>query len=122
MKMFSRIKPLLPTLALIALSAPFAAFGAAQDIVSPIANNILAVSRIAVTIVFVLSIVVFGWGIVKFITAAGDPTAVEKAKQFLYWGVIGMAIGASLFGLITFLRTYFGVEAGGLVITPPIVL
>lgn len=122
MKNFSHIKRALPTIALIAMSVPLVAFGAAQDIVSPIATNILNLSRILVSIVFVLSIVVFGWGIVKFITAAGDPTAVEKAKQFLYWGVIGMAVGASIFGLVTFLQTYFGVQSGGLDIEVPIVL
>lgn len=113
---------MLPTLTLIALSVPLTAFGAEFDNITPIAENILDLSKILVLIVFVLSIVVFGWGIVKFITAAGDPTAVEKAKQFLYWGVIGIAVGASIYGLITFLQTYFGVEAGGLTIEAPEVI
>lgn len=99
---------------------PFAAL-AQQDVVTPIANQILNLARVLVTIVFVLSVVAFGWGIVSFVLAAGDPAAVQKAKSFLLWGVIGMAVGASLFGLITFLQTYFGVQAGGLIITPPIV-
>ena len=99
---------------------PLLAFAADPvDLVTPIANNILTVSRVLVTIVFVLSIIVFGWGIVKFITAAGDQAQVVKARGFLLWGVIGMAVSASLFGLIVFMRTYFGVDAGQLTILPP---
>ena len=90
---------------------PFAAF-AQSDLLSPIAGNVLILSRTLVTIVFVLSIVMFGWGIVKFIAAAGSDE-VKKARQFLYWGVIGMAVAASLFGLVQFLQTYFGVAGIG---------
>lgn len=95
---------------------------AQTDIVTPIAKNVLTLSRVLVTIVFVLSVVMFGWGIVKFVTAAGDPKKLADAKQFLWYGVIGMAVGASLFGLVTFLQTYFGVRAGQLEIEPPTVL
>ena len=87
-----------------------------------IATNVLALVRVLVTVVFVLAIVAFGWGIVQFIFAGGDPTALGKAKSFLLWGVIGMAVMASVFGLTTFLQSYFGVQAGGLRITPPTVL
>jgi len=107
------------TFAAVALAMPFMALAAAQDIVSPIATNVLNLVKILVTIVFVLAVVAFGWGIVKFIFAGGDPTGIAKAKAFLLWGVIGMAVMASLFGLVGFLQTYFGVDAGGLNIIPP---
>ena len=103
----------------VAATMPFMAFAAAQDIVTPIANNVLNLVKVLVTIVFVLAVVAFGWGIVKFIFAGGDPSGIAKAKAFLLWGVIGMAVMASLFGLVGFLQTYFGVEAGGLNIVPP---
>ena len=89
-----------------------------QDVVN-IVNNVLTVVRIMVTIVFVLSIVVFGWGIVQFILAAGDPTLVAKAKQFLFWGVVGMAVGATIFGLVEFLQRYFGLRPDRLIIQEP---
>ena len=86
-----------------------------------IVNNILSVVQIFVTIMFVLSIVVFGWGIVQFILAAGDPAAVKKAKSFLLWGVIGMAVFASIFGLVNWLQGYFGVESSRLIIPQPVI-
>ena len=119
---FNRI--VVPAFAIIAIALPLiaSAAGTAQDIVTPIAKNILDLSRMLTLVVFVLAIVAFGWGIVQFIFAAGDPASVTKAKGFLLWGVIGMAVMASLFGLITFLQTYFGVTKGGQVdITVPII-
>lgn len=115
---FSRIVPIVSILAIIAV--PFVAFAApADDIVSPIANNILRTVRVLSTVVFVLAVVAFGWGIVQFIFAGGDPSAIGKAKSFLLWGVIGMAVMASVFGLTDFLQRYFGVTAGGINIVTP---
>ena len=121
MKTVSRFSRILPTLAVLAIALPMiaSAAGTAQDIVTPIANNILALVRVLVLVVFVLAVVAFGWGIVQFIFAGGDPAAIGKAKSFLLWGVIGMAVMASLFGLITFLQQYFGVRAGGLDVRAP---
>ena len=121
MKTVSRFNRIVPAFTIIAIALPLIASAAAQDIVTPIANNVLSRVRVLVLIVFVLAIVAFGWGIVQFIFAGGDPTAIGKAKSFLLWGVIGMAVMASLFGLITFLQQYFGVNSGGLNILPPIV-
>ena len=122
MKTVSRFNRIVPAFTIVAIALPFIVSAAtAQDIVTPIANNVLALVRVLVLIVFVLAIVAFGWGIVQFIFAGGDPTAIGKAKSFLLWGVIGMAVMSSLFGLITFLQQYFGVNSGGLNILPPIV-
>ena len=123
MKTVSRFNRIVSAFAIIAIAIPLIASAAAtaDDIITPIANNVLKLVRVLVLIVFVLAIVAFGWGIVQFIFAGGDPSAIGKAKSFLLWGVIGMAVMASLFGLITFLQQYFGVNAGGLNILPPIV-
>ena len=123
MKTSSRVSRFVPVLIAIAISAPLIvlAAGTAQDLVTPIADNILKTVKVLVTIVFVLAVATFGWGIVQFIFAAGDPTTLAKAKQFLLWGVIGMAVMASVFGLTDFLQRYFGIEKGVLPITPPTV-
>lgn len=115
---FNRIAP---ALAILAVVAPFVAMAAANDLVTPIANQILSTVKVLVTVVFVLAIVAFGWGIVKFIFAGGDPTKLGEAKSFLLWGVIAMAVMASVFGLTQFLQNYFGVTPGGLNIVAPVV-
>lgn len=121
MNTVSRFNRIVPTIIIVAAMLPLIAMAQASDIVTPVAKQVLDTVKVLVTIVFVLAVVVFGWGIVKFIFAGGDPTALGKAKSFLLWGVVGIAVMASVFGLISFLQTYFGVKAGGLTITPPIV-
>ena len=113
MKSISRIKSFVPTIALIGAVLPMIVSAQATDLLNPIAVNVLTLSGTLVTIVFVLSIVAFGWGIVKYITAAGDAAQESKARGILTWGVIGMAVAASLFGLVQFLQNYFGVTGIG---------
>ncbi|OHA00468.1 MAG: hypothetical protein A3C07_01265 [Candidatus Sungbacteria bacterium RIFCSPHIGHO2_02_FULL_47_11] len=97
---------------------PFAVL-AQTDKLSPVAQNLLTALNIVVTIVFVLAVVVFGWGIVQLIIAAGDPAKIKQARQFIVWGVIGIAILASIFGIIQFIQNYIGVTAGTGPIRPP---
>lgn len=92
--------------------APLAAL-AQQDVLSPILTNLTQAVRILVALTFLLALFFFAWGIVKLIVAAGDPEKVKEAKGYLLWGVIGLAVLASIFGLIQFLQSYFGIQPGG---------
>ncbi len=49
-----------------------------------------------------VALIVFFWGIVKFIRSAGSETAREDAKNTLFWGVISLFVMVSLFGIINF--------------------
>lgn len=105
------------TSSLVATSLLIPAFALAQAAggaqLNTIISNITGASRLVVTLLFVLAMLVFVWGAVKLILAAGDPDQIKKAKSFMWWGVIAMAVLASVFGLVTFLQSYFGVEGGG---------
>jgi hypothetical protein len=84
-------------------------------------QGVLNVLSIVITIVFVIAVIVFGWGIVKLILAAGDPTEIKNAKQFIWWGIIGIAILASIGGLIRYLQSFFGVDSGSSIIDTPVI-
>ncbi|OHA00465.1 MAG: hypothetical protein A3C07_01250 [Candidatus Sungbacteria bacterium RIFCSPHIGHO2_02_FULL_47_11] len=90
--------------------------------VDTILFRILNTLRTVVLIVFVLAVIVFGWGVVKLILAAGNPTEIAKAKLFIWWGVIGMAILASITGIIVYLQEFFGVSSGGSIKFPTFTL
>ena len=86
------------------------------------ANNLLQTANILVTLLFVVALLVFAFGIIRFLLAAGDPNAVSSAKGYILWGVVGMAVLASLFGLILFLRNFFGISGdAGTIKVPDIV-
>ena len=93
----------------ISLLWPFFA-SAQEDVVTPVAENVLSAVNVFVVITFVLAVAIFGWGIVRLILAAGDPTEIEKAKQFIWWGVIGMGIIAMIGGIINWIAAYLGIN------------
>ncbi|OGZ97856.1 MAG: hypothetical protein A2679_00860 [Candidatus Sungbacteria bacterium RIFCSPHIGHO2_01_FULL_54_26] len=105
-----------------ALLAAFPLAVAAQGL-----NNILRLAETAVEIVdigilivFTIAVLVFGWGIVKYLTAAGDATKLAAARGFLWWGILGVFVLAAMYGLVLFVADALGIDdVGGGAIQPP---
>lgn len=55
-----------------------------------------------------LAFLVFIWGVAKFIKASGDGKEVKESKNLLIWGVIGLFIMVSIWGIIAWLQREFG--------------
>jgi hypothetical protein len=60
---------------------------------------------------FGLAIIYFFWGVAKYILAAGDPKAAAEGRSIMIWGIVALAVMASIYGLIFFLQNAFGVNA-----------
>lgn len=75
------------------------------------------VARI-IPVMFALAIVYFFWGVIKYIRSAGDPKEADAGKSIMIYGVIGIAVMASIYGLIAWLQGTLGVGSGGTVILP----
>jgi len=73
--------------------------------------------------VFALALIYFLWGVVKFIWNWGNAADREAGQKHMLWGVIGMAIMLSAFGIMNFIFTSVVVNTGysGKVPTPPAV-
>lgn len=54
---------------------------------------------------------VFVWGVARFIKASGNEKEVKDSKNILIWGVIGMFVLVSIWGIITLLRGELGFGA-----------
>jgi hypothetical protein len=76
------------------------------DALTSIIGHILDTVNILIGVFFVLGVALFGWGVAKLIYAAGDPTQIQKAKQFIWWGIIGMAILAMIGGILNWIAAY----------------
>ncbi|MBN2094021.1 MAG: hypothetical protein JW740_01470 [Candidatus Zambryskibacteria bacterium] len=55
-----------------------------------------------------VAFLVFVWGIAKFIRAAGSEKEIKDSKNLIIWGVIGIFIMVSIWGIIAFLSSEFG--------------
>lgn len=99
--------------------APTLAFG--QGNFSGIDNLVQQFGRIVarvIPIMFALAIIYFFWGLIKFIRAAGDPKAAAEGKGIMIYGVIAIAVMVSIYGLVAWLQSNLGINAGGSVILP----
>ncbi len=108
------------TLGALAISAPVAF---AQDTIKVDAKAAgfsitdlgkLIQSPLSVTlgIVGLLVFVYLIWGGIEWITAGGDKSKTESARQKLTNAIIGLAIVAAAFAISQVLGTFFGIKVG----------
>ena len=76
-------------------------------------NNLILNPIIA--LMFGVSVVIFIYGIVKFLTTdAGDAGSTRiEARNSMMWGIIGMVIMFSVYGIIKLILDTFGVTPTG---------
>lgn len=59
------------------------------------------------------SLLVFVWGIAKFILSAGDEKKVAEGKTLMFWGVVALFVMVSVWGIIQlFYSDLFGGSIG----------
>lgn len=66
----------------------------------------------AVKVVFALGLLMFLWGIVEFLWALKDGKVDETGKQHMLWGMVGMLIMVSVYGIIALIMNTFGIDFG----------
>ncbi len=64
---------------------------------------------------FAVALLYFLWGIYKFLANNESDEEREIGKRNMFWGIIGMAIMVSVFGIINVILGTFG-------LTPPTIL
>ncbi len=104
MKKLRKIFPWLPILAAI---TPLIA--AAQDPVTQFLYNLRNWVITLIPILMAVVVIVFLWGIVKYITAAGDMEKEKDARGYIIYGLIGIAVMVGIWGLIAFILSTFGI-------------
>jgi hypothetical protein len=65
-----------------------------------------------IQVVFAAGLFLFLWGLVVFLWNLNEGGEDKGGKQHMLWGIIGMFIMASVYGIISFLNTSFGLQAG----------
>jgi len=72
-----------------------------------------------ITLLQIVAVVVFLWGVVKFISAGGNQEKIKTAKGFIIWGLVGIFVLVSLQGLIYLLQQMFFDGVPPTTYTPP---
>jgi hypothetical protein len=56
----------------------------------------------------VIAFLVFIFGVARYIRATGDEKDIQSKKNFLIWGVVGLFVIFSIWGIITYIKGEFG--------------
>lgn len=88
--------------------SPLAAFAATD--VSSILTTVSNILNALIPLFMVIATVVFLWGIVRYITAAGDEEKVKEAKSFIMYGLIGLFVMVAVWGLVNVLINTFSLN------------
>lgn len=63
-----------------------------------------------IKLLFAIATAVVAWGVVLYIIGAqGSESKTEQAKSIMVWGVVGMFIMASAWGIVNLLCNFFQV-------------
>jgi Type IV secretion system pilin len=79
-----------------------------QDILKGSATLIGTLIKVSVAI----AVLVFFWGLVKFIFKAGDEKSHEEGRNRMIWGVIALFVLVSIWGIVKYLQSDFGLTVG----------
>jgi len=63
-----------------------------------------------ITLLFAGAVVVFLWGVFEFIRDKDSDEAVGKGKQHMMYGIIGIFIMVSVFGIMRLILNTFGLD------------
>lgn len=107
-----------PLLWFIALSVIFIPFFSHAQTINTILQDISEILNTVIPILMILATLLFLWGIIQYITAAGDEEKLKGARQFIIWGLIGLFVMVAVWGLVNVLLNTFGVSTPGTPIGP----
>ncbi len=58
-----------------------------------------------IPLLFVLVTVYFFWGVITYVRAGGEQKAIDTGKQHMIYGIIGMAVMASAWGIVSLIAS-----------------
>lgn len=91
---------------------PFAAFAQVGETtnIPGFIEQINAVINTIIPFLVGLAVLIIIWGVFNYISGAGDEEKRAQAKQYIVWGVVGVFIMLSVWGLVNILVNSFGLK------------
>jgi hypothetical protein len=67
--------------------------------------------------IIALTVLIFLWGVFKFVIAGADGDARKEAQGYMIWGIIALFVMVSVWGLVNILVRTFNLESSS--VPPP---
>ena len=81
--------------------------GAGEQLLERIINYIVDP---AIRVVFTAGLFLFLWGLVEFLWGLKEGKSQEDGKRHMIWGMVGMLIMVSVYGIIALIVNTFGIN------------
>ncbi|MEN9852274.1 MAG: hypothetical protein RI996_217, partial [Candidatus Parcubacteria bacterium] len=75
----------------------------AQEFINKVS---IAILDPLIGLAFVVAVAVFIWGIIGFINALNSGGDTKPGKSHMIWGIVGMTIMISAFGIINMIKSF----------------
>lgn len=93
-----------------ALAFPLVSFAQLDNLVS-IVGSLGDIVNMLIPIVFALALLVFFWGLVRYIFSKEDDK--EQAKKTMIWGVVALFVMAAVWGLVAWIGEALDIDTSG---------
>ena len=74
--------------------------------------KLIDILNLTVQVLIAAAVVLFLFGVVKYIASGEDETKRKEAKSYIVYGIIGLFVMVSVWGLVGILTGTFGVNIG----------
>jgi len=109
-------------ISVLSLATPLAAMAATAlgSTALSIVTDIQAILNVLLPVLMLVGVVVFLWGVIKYITSSGDEEARKSARGYIIYGLIGIFIMVALWGIIQVAAQTLGIggQTGGTIQLP----
>lgn len=75
---------------------------------------------LALPIVVAIALLVFFWGLVKFIFSQGSEESKIEAKKIMLWGLVALFVMVAVWGLVKFIGDALNIQQGATITVPTV--
>lgn len=67
-----------------------------------------AILQPLIYLLFAVALIYFLWGVFKFVAGQNNEEGQEEGKQHMIWGIVGLFIMVSVWGILNFIQSTLG--------------
>jgi multisubunit Na+/H+ antiporter MnhB subunit len=90
-------------------AVPLVAFAQSNDLFD-VLNTLKDLINVVAPLLMGVAVAIFLYGVVAFITAAGNEEKRKKAQGYIIWGLVGLFVMVAFWGIVQIIAKTFGVE------------
>ena len=64
-----------------------------------------------ITLIIALGLIVFLWGVLKYVTAGADESKAKEGRDLIIYGIIALTVMVSVWALVNVLRSSFNLTS-----------